>query len=278
MDMVTLNRVSYQYPLEDKDVIRDLTLTLEKGRVYGLIGANESGKTTLCNIIRGFIPELYKGKLTGEVRIKGRRVEEYAAGELATIVGYSFQNPFTQISGVKDTVYEELAYGMENIGVPREEMVRRIEELVHIFHLEELVRNNPFELSGGQKQRVALASMLALDPELVILDEPTSQLDPQSTEDIFDIIRMLKEQGKTILLIEHKVDLIAEYCDDILLMHQGQLVMQGSVQQVLTDPRVLEYGGQLPQTVLYFLARRAQGQSAEKIPLTVQQAYEMLKK
>lgn len=278
MDMVTLNRVSYQYPLEDKDVIRDLTLTLEKGRVYGLIGANESGKTTLCNIIRGFIPELYKGKLTGEVRIKGRRVEEYAAGELATIVGYSFQNPFTQISGVKDTVYEELAYGMENIGVPREEMVRRVEELVHIFHLEELVRNNPFELSGGQKQRVALASMLALGPELVILDEPTSQLDPQSTEDIFDIIRMLKEQGKTILLIEHKVDLIAEYCDDILLMHQGQLVMQGSVQQVLTDPRVLEYGGQLPQTVLYFLARRAQGQSAEKIPLTVQQAYEMLKK
>lgn len=278
MDMVTLNRVSYQYPLEDKDVIRDLTLTLEKGRVYGLIGANESGKTTLCNIIRGFIPELYKGKLTGEVRIKGRRVEEYAAGELATIVGYSFQNPFTQISGVKDTVYEELAYGMENIGVPREEMVRRVEELVHIFHLEELVRNNPFELSGGQKQRVALTSMLALDPELVILDEPTSQLDPQSTEDIFDIIRMLKEQGKTILLIEHKVDLIAEYCDDILLMHQGQLVMQGSVQQVLIDPRVLEYGGQLPQTVLYFLARRAQGQSAEKIPLTVQQAYEMLKK
>lgn len=278
MDMVTLNRVSYQYPLEDKDVIRDLTLTLEKGRVYGLIGANESGKTTLCNIIRGFIPELYKGKLTGEVRIKGRRVDEYAAGELATIVGYSFQNPFTQISGVKDTVYEELAYGMENIGVPREEMVRRVEELVHIFHLEELVRNNPFELSGGQKQRVALASMLALDPELVILDEPTSQLDPQSTEDIFDIIRMLKEQGKTILLIEHKVDLIAEYCDDILLMHQGQLVMQGSVQQVLTDPRVLEYGGQLPQTVLYFLARRAQGQSAEQIPLTVQQAYEMLKK
>lgn len=278
MDMVTLNRVSYQYPLEDKDVIRDLTLTLEKGRVYGLIGANESGKTTLCNIIRGFIPELYKGKLTGEVRIKGRRVEEYAAGELATIVGYSFQNPFTQISGVKDTVYEGLAYGMENIGVPREEMVRRVEELVHIFHLEELVRNNPFELSGGQKQRVALASMLALDPELVILDEPTSQLDPQSTEDIFDIIRMLKEQGKTILLIEHKVDLIAEYCDDILLMHQGQLVMQESVQQVLTDPRVLEYGGQLPQTVLYFLARRAQGQSAEKIPLTVQQAYEMLKK
>lgn len=278
MDMVTLNRVSYQYPLEDKDVIRDLTLTLEKGRVYGLIGANESGKTTLCNIIRGFIPELYKGKLTGEVRIKGRRVEEYAAGELATIVGYSFQNPFTQISGVKDTVYEELAYGMENIGVPREEMVRRVEELVHIFHLEELVRNNPFELSGGQKQRVALASMLALDPELVILDEPTSQLDPQSTEDIFDIIRLLKKQGKTILLIEHKVDLIAEYCDDILLMHQGQLVMQGSVQQVLTDPRVLEYGGQLPQTVLYFLARRAQRQSAEQIPLTVQQAYEMLKK
>lgn len=278
MDMVTLSHVSYQYPLENSEVIRDLSLTLEAGRVYGLIGANESGKTTLCNIIRGFIPALYKGRLTGEVLVKGRPVGEYADGELATIIGYSFQNPFTQISGVKDTVYEELAYGMENIGVPRKKMVERVDELVRIFHLEELVQKNPFELSGGQKQRVALASMLALDPELVILDEPTSQLDPQSTDDIFEIIQLLKRQGKTILLVEHKIDLVAAYCDDILLLHQGRMVMQGSAQQVLTDPKVLDYGGQLPQAALYFLARRAQGQPADRIPLTVQQAYEILKK
>lgn len=149
MDMVTLSHVSYQYPLENSEVISDLSLTLEAGRVYGLIGANESGKTTLCNIIRGFIPSLYKGKMRGEVRVKGRPVGDYADGELATIIGYSFQNPFTQISGVKDTVYEELAYGMENIGVPRETMVERVDELVRIFHLEELVKKTTSSIANS---------------------------------------------------------------------------------------------------------------------------------
>ena len=226
----------------------------------------------MCNIIRGFIPELYRGKLEGEILINGRKISSYDSGELASIVGYSFQNPFVQISGVKDNVYEEIAYGMENIGVPREQMIKRVDELVKMFHLEELVDKNPYELSGGQKQRVALASMIALDPEVVIMDEPTSQLDPKSTEDIFEIVNILKKQGKTIILIEHKIDLVAEYCDSILLMHQGELVMHGDAKDVLTDPKVLEYGGQLPQIVLYFLK---QGKlKGNEIPLTVKEAVE----
>lgn len=193
-------------------------------------------------------------------------------------MGYSFQNPFTQISGVKETVYEELAYGMENIGVPRDEMIDRVEKLIQIFHLEKLKDKNPFQLSGGQKQRVALASMIALDPEIVILDEPTSQLDPQSTEEIFEIIQLLKEQGKTIILVEHKIDLIAEYCDHILLISGGEIGMIGETEEVLTDPKVLTYGGQLPQVVLYFLERRKKTGEKGKIPLTVEQAYKILKK
>ena len=195
MVVISLKNVSYRYPLEERQVIRNVSFEIEKGQVWGLIGANESGKTSICNIIRGFIPELYRGDLEGEVLVKGKKVEDYEDGALASIVGYSFQNPFTQISGVKETVYEELAYGMENIGIPREEMIKKVEELTAMFHLESLVDKNPFELSGGQKQRVALASMLALNPEIVILDEPTSQLDPQSTEEVFEVIRLLKEQG-----------------------------------------------------------------------------------
>ena len=185
-------------------------------------------------------------------------------------MGYSFQNPFTQISGVKETVYEELAYGMENTGVPREKMKEKVEELIRIFHLEKLRDKNPYELSGWQKQRVALASMLALDPEIVILDEPTSQLDPKSTEDIFEIVKLLKEQGKTIILVEHKVDLVAEYCDHILLLADGQVAMQGKTEEILTDPQVLVCGGQLPQVVLYFLEREKRTGKKNKIPLTVQ--------
>ena len=276
MAEIILKNVNYQYPLEEKEVVCDFTYCFEQGKVYGLIGENESGKTTLCNIIRGFIPELYRGKLEGEILINGRKLSSYDSGELASIVGYSFQNPFVQISGVKDNVYEEIAYGMENIGVPREQMIKRVDELVKMFHLEELVDKNPYELSGGQKQRVALASMIALDPEVVIMDEPTSQLDPKSTEDIFEIVNILKKQGKTIILIEHKIDLVAEYCDSILLMHQGELVMHGDAKDVLTDPKVLEYGGQLPQIVLYFLK---QGKlKGNEIPLTVKEAVEKILK
>lgn len=276
MAEIILKNVNYHYPLEEKEVVCDFTYCFEQGKVYGLIGENESGKTTLCNIIRGFIPELYRGKLEGEILINGRKISSYDSGELASIVGYSFQNPFVQISGVKDNVYEEIAYGMENIGVPREQMIKRVDELVKMFHLEELVDKNPYELSGGQKQRVALASMIALDPEVVIMDEPTSQLDPKSTEDIFEIVNILKKQGKTIILIEHKIDLVAEYCDSILLMHQGELVMHGDAKDVLTDPKVLEYGGQLPQIVLYFLK---QGKlKGNEIPLTVKEAVEKILK
>lgn len=278
MNIVSLKNISYQYPLEDREVIKDVSLDIKKGKVYGLIGANESGKTSLCNIIRGFIPELYRGKLKGEVLIHGKKIEEYSMGDLSTIIGYSFQNPFTQISGVKDTVYEEIAYGMENIGVPRDKMIDRVNELIKLFNLEKLVDKNPYELSGGQKQRVALASMLALDPEIIIMDEPTSQLDPKGTEDIFEIIQFMKNKGKTIILVEHKIDLIAAYCDHILLMNNGKLVMNGTVREILTNTKVLEYGGQLPQVVLYFIERIKRGEDFDFIPLTVEEAYEYLEK
>ena len=278
MAVISLKNVSYQYPLEEKSVIQNISYEFEQGKVYGLIGENESGKTTLCNIIRGFIPDLYRGNLTGEVLLNQKAVTGYDSGELSAMIGYSFQNPFAQISGVKESVYEEIAYGMENIGVPRQEMIEKVEELIRLFHLEKLKDKNPYELSGGQKQRVALASVIALDPQIVILDEPTSQLDPKSTEDIFEIINILKKQGKTIILIEHKIDLVAEYCDFILLMQHGKLELEGTVQEVLTDPKVLELGGQLPQVVLYFLElMKKTGKVMKEIPLTVEQAYQAIK-
>ncbi|MFW8052538.1 energy-coupling factor ABC transporter ATP-binding protein [Vagococcus fluvialis] len=280
MSLITLKNINYTYPLESKATIKNLNLTLESGKVYGLIGANNAGKTTLCNIIRGFIPSVYRGELEGEVLLKGKNLTSYDSGEIASIIGYSFQNPFTQISGVKETVYEEIAYGMENLGVLREKMIQKVEELLKLFNLEELKDKNPFELSGGQKQRVALASIIALDPEVIILDEPTSQLDPKSTEDIFNIIKLLKSTGKTIILIEHKIDLVAEYCDDVILMENGQIIMQGPSRSVLTNESVLKHGGQLPQVTLFFLEGKKAGKiSADrKIPITINEAYEFLGK
>lgn len=274
MKILSLENVTYTYPLAEKPAIKKLSFTIEKGKVYGIIGSNESGKTTLCNIIRGFVPELYKGKLEGEIFLKDRPLGTYSLAELAPIIGYSFQNPFTQISGVKDNVYEEIAYGMENLGVEREKMIQKVDELIGMFDLQELVDKNPFELSGGQKQRVAIASMLALDPEIIILDEPTSQLDPSSTTAIFDIIGLLKKQGKTIILVEHKIDLLAAYCDEVILMRNGEVEMLGETRKILTNPAVLSYGGQLPQITQYFIEKFGDKYDFEtiKIPLTVEEA------
>lgn len=273
MSIIELKNVTYQYPLDSEAIIKEIDLSIEKGKVYGLIGNNQAGKTTLCNIMRGFIPEMFLGELTGTVTYKEKAIQQYNIGALAAEIGYSSQNPFTQISGVKDTVEEEIAYGMENIGISPEIMEQKVQELIELFKLEELKEKNPFELSGGQKQRVALASIVALDPEVVILDEPTSQLDPQSTEEIFEIIAMLKKQGKTIIVVEHKVDLLAEYCDEIVLLEDGRIVKNGSAHQVLSDPDILEHGGALPQVSLFYLKHLKQNTS---VPITMAEAIRKL--
>ncbi|KAF1299383.1 ABC transporter ATP-binding protein [Enterococcus sp. JM4C] len=274
MSLIELKQVTYQYPLDVEPVIKEVSLSLEQGAVYGFIGNNQSGKTTLCNIIRGFIPAMFFGELTGEVTYKGKAISSYNVGALAAEIGYSSQNPFTQISGVKDTVEEEIAYGMENIGIAPEIMKAKVQELLGLFHLEELKDKNPYELSGGQKQRVALASVVALDPEVIILDEPTSQLDPQSTEEVFEIIAMLKEQGKTIIVVEHKVDLLAEYCDAIVLLEEGRIVQSGPTHQLLSDPAIVSHGGSLPQVASFF--REELGYTTQ-VPITMDEAIAQLK-
>ena len=274
MSLIELKKVTYQYPLDTEPVIKDVSLQIEAGKVYGLIGSNQAGKSTLCNIIRGFIPALFFGELSGSVTYQGKPVSDYNIGALAAEIGYSSQNPFTQISGVKDSVAEEIAYGMENIGIAPAVMQKKVAELLQLFHLEALQTKNPYELSGGQKQRVALASIVALDPQVVILDEPTSQLDPQSTEEVFQIIQLLKAQGKTIIVVEHKVDLLAEYCDEIILLADGQVVQKGPVQQIFSDPTILTYGGALPQMALFFLNQLHQ---KNQIPITLEEAIQQLK-
>ncbi|MGL9749999.1 energy-coupling factor ABC transporter ATP-binding protein [Enterococcus sp. DIV0170] len=274
MSIIELENVTYRYPLDAEATIKNVDLSIEEGKVYGLIGNNQSGKTTLCNIMRGFIPAMFLGELKGTVTYKGKSIQKYNIGALAAEIGYSSQNPFTQISGVKDTVEEELAYGMENIGLSVEVMGKKVQELLALFKLEELKEKNPFELSGGQKQRVALASIVALDPEVILLDEPTSQLDPQSTEEVFEIIAKLKKQGKTIVVIEHKVDLLAEYCDEIILLEEGQVIKHGTAHQVLSDPDILIHGGSLPQVALFYLKQLKQ---TEAVPITMAEAIRKLK-
>lgn len=267
--------VTYTYPLADEPSIRNVSLNIEEGKFYGIVGENGSGKTTLCAILRGFAPSFYQGDIQGEVLVYGKPIGEYG-GELATKIGYVFQNPFTQISGVKETIFEEVAYGLENFGVPVEEIVERVEAIMKLTHIDSLAEKNPLELSGGQMQRVALASVLVLEPDILIIDEPTSQLDPQGTESVFEIIKMMKDKKKTIILVEHKIDLIAEYADEVLVLRGGKLIAGGDKAQVLSDISLMEQGVQLPQMAILGSRLKEKGFPISEIPVTEKRAVEII--
>ena len=275
--IIELKNVTYTYPLNSRPALKDISLELEAGKLYGIVGGNGSGKTTLCLAIYGFATRFEKGTLQGEILIKGRNIDEYEDGETSRMMGYVLQNPFSQISGVRETVLEEIAYGLENLGVAPEEMEERVVAIAEKTDIESLLMKNPYELSGGQQQRVALASVLVLDPEILVIDEPTSQLDPEGTESIFKIIERLKEEGKTILLVEHKMDLLAEYADEMIVLEDGRNIAVGRTKEVLSDRRLEEHGIQLPQISVIFSELKKRGMCFDSIPVTYNEAVDLLK-
>lgn len=276
--VIEFNNVTYTYPLTKQPAVKNINLQIEPGKLYGVCGENGSGKTTLCLMMCGFVPNFYKGKLEGEVLIKGKKNSEYKPGELSNISSYVFQNPFNQISGVKTSVFEELAFSLENFGVDPDEMERRVLEIAERTGITHLLEKNPFELSGGQQQRVALASVLVLKPEIMVIDEPTSQLDPEGTEGVFEIISEMKHAGSTIILVEHKVDLMAEYADEVIAMKDGEIIACGPTHEVLSDTSLLDRGVALPQSALIGNALKEHGFDFDVVPVLEEEAVEQISK
>ncbi|MCJ8005959.1 energy-coupling factor ABC transporter ATP-binding protein [Lederbergia wuyishanensis] len=265
--IIEMKNVSYRYPVADDWIIKNASFAIEKGKFTAVIGNNGSGKTTLCNIIRGFIPHFYKGELEGEVIVDGKNIVDYQLGQLGEKIGYVFQNPFIQVSGVKDTVFDEVAYGLENLGVEENEIIDRVNEVLKLVKIEHLRDKHPMELSGGQRQRVALASIIVMNPDILVIDEPTSQLDPIGTEHVFDIIRLMKEKGKTIILVEHKMDLIAEYADNLIVLNEGEIVLQGPTREVFANPRFGEHNIQYPHVTEVALHLQKNGVKLNYVPI-----------
>lgn len=277
MAYIELKNITYIYPLVKEPSISNININLEKGKFYGILGANGSGKTTLCNIIRGFIPSFFEGDMKGEVIFEGKNLQEYEIGDLAYKIGYVFQNPFNQITGARDTVYGEIAYGLENFGVNVSEIIERVDRVMELTNISYLKDKNPFELSGGQQQRVAFASVLVLEPDVFVIDEPTSQLDPKETERVFDIIEKLKEMGKTIILVEHKMELIARYCDEVIVLKEGKVIRAGEKHEVLSEIALEEEGVMLPQTVKLADKFRKQGIAIKEKIITADEMIEQLR-
>jgi energy-coupling factor transporter ATP-binding protein EcfA2 len=235
MAIVNLQNVSYKYPFTETPVLDGVSLQTEEGEFVAVVGPNGAGKSTLCYMLAGFVPHFYKGELTGKVEVAGVETQDSTLNEWVLNVGLAFQNPFNQISGAKYTVFEEIAFGLENIGVPRDEMKERVARALEMTGISDLADRSPYSLSGGQQQRVALTSILVMEPKVLVLDEPTSQMDPIGTREVFGVIRTMAERGMTVVLAEHKMEWIAQFADRVIALYEGKILLDGKPGEVLTS-------------------------------------------
>jgi energy-coupling factor transport system ATP-binding protein len=235
--MIELSSVSYTYPHTVQEALHRLSLVLEKGRCIMVTGPSGAGKTTLCLAACGILAHEYGGKKAGVVTINGKNVTDYPGlSAIAQTIGIVFDDAEAQM--IFTTVEEEILSALEYRGLSPEEIERRLAEIMEVTYLSALKDRSPHHLSGGQKQRVALAATLALGNDVLILDEPTSELDEHATRRIVSILKNLKAQGKTLLIVEHKFPYFQEIADTLVVMEHGTITAIGAPEEVLRDSRI----------------------------------------
>lgn len=220
----------YYYPDSEKPALKNVSLQIEEGELVLIAGGSGSGKSSLARVLAGLIPEFYGGRFGGKVYFRGREIEKYGRRNLVREVGIVFQDPEKQL--VMTSVEAEIAFGLENLGLPQEEMLRRVAEVMSYMDMAGVKHEFTDKLSGGQKQKLALASVLAMYPQVLILDEPTSQLDPVEAEEFFNILKNLNEEtGMTVVLIEQRLERCFHLADRVVFMEDGRIIYDGSPKQ-----------------------------------------------
>ncbi len=272
MAEIKVEHLKYRYPLTKELALKDISFSIKPGEFIGIIGENNAGKSTLCQSLVGIIPSFYKGAYGGKVFIDTMEVAKLSVSDICTKVGIVFQNPFNQVTGSKLTVYEEIAFGLENMGLPRPEMIERIDYSLNLLDIYKYKDRNPFDLSGGQMQRMAIASIIAMRPEVIILDEPTSQLDPQGSEEVFRAVQSLSQEGITIIMVEHKMEKIAEYSDRVMLLNDGNLIAFDTPQKIFSMDDLEQYGVNAPTFTRICKSLGIRNQSTDCYPVTLREA------
>ncbi|MFI5261242.1 MAG: energy-coupling factor ABC transporter ATP-binding protein [Candidatus Limnocylindrales bacterium] len=268
--MLRLRCAAYHYPAATRPALHDIDLQVPHGAVVGLVGANEAGKSTLCLVASGMAPAVVGGVLDGALEIDDQPMAHQPPFELAQRVGIALANPVTQLSGVTATVFEEIALGPMNIGLPAGETVQRVEAALAAVGIERLAFQRPGDLSGGESQLVVIASLLAMQPSHLILDEPTSELDPLGARLVAEALHRLAHGGTALLIAEHRTDLLDGLCDRVVVVDGGTIVLDGSADDVLADPRIEALGVQPPAR--YRLARAATRAGTFVEPVALRQA------
>jgi len=277
--VIEVRNLTFRYPFTREPALKNINLVIRRGEFVGILGPCGAGKTTLCLTFNGIIPNMIQGFMEGEVRVMGVDTRTVPTRELAKYVGMVFDNPEYQLSQM--TVEEEVALGLGNLGVPREEMVKRVKEALRIVGLEGLEKRSPFELSGGQQQRLAIAAALVMKPAILVLDEPTSNLDPQGKQEVYYTVRKLnREEGMTIIMADHEVEYMATCADRIIVMDRGRIVLDGPPREVFRHVDLLtKLGLRVPQvTELAHRLRAGYGKWDENYPILTDETVDMVLK
>jgi energy-coupling factor transport system ATP-binding protein len=262
--LLEIENLSYAYPGCEEAALKDVTLSVRQGEFLLLLGASGSGKSTLCRAVNGLVPHFYGGRIEGSVRVDGTETVSSTVAELSRTVGMVFQDPENQM--VTDNTLSEVAFGLENTGLDRLQMRKRVEEVLASLRLSDMRDSSINELSGGQKQKVALASVLVMHPKVLVLDEPTSQLDPISAEDFLSQLKALNDElGLVVILAEHRVERCFHFADRVVVLDHGRITYAGEPSGMIEWSRGKRWVP-LPPITRLFLEGKGNG-----VPLTVKQ-------
>ena len=273
--VIETKNLTYTYPGATKPSIQNVSITINKGDFVILTGPSGCGKTTLCRTFNGLVPHFYNGTLEGEITVAGLKVADHKIHELARHVGLVFQNPENQLFAL--SVEKDVAFGLENSAMPRDEMRKRVDWALQMAGISELSERPPHELSGGQQQRVAIASVLSMQPDIMVLDEPTSFLDPVGAEKIFKVINDLnKKLGITIILVEHRLDLAAKYANKVIVMNEGAVALTGTPREIFTSEKARLIGVGIPKATKLYQHLKRQGVTLKTVPVTTEETANLL--
>ncbi|MFM6407405.1 MAG: ABC transporter ATP-binding protein, partial [Microcystis sp.] len=279
-----LEKVSYIYPESSNLVLKNISLAIHRGEFLGIIGPTGAGKTTLCLTLNGIVPQFYGGRFFGYATVAGLDTLTHPVSTLARYVGAVFEDPETQL--LATSIENEIAFTLENLRLPREEIKARIPKVLAAVRLEGMEKKSPGELSGGQKQRLAIAAALAVQPALLILDEPTSQLDPVGSQEVFATIKELNRHlGVTIVMVSHAAEEMAEYADRLVLLRDGAIEAMGTPAEIYSQVQRLQENALRPPQVATTFALIEQKIGAvatrslreiESIPVTLDRSFARL--
>ena len=228
--MITIKNLSFQYSTEEELVLKNINLSVHRGECILLCGKSGCGKSTLLKIINGIIPEFYQGKITGSVEVAGMNPFETEIYKISEKVGSVFQNPKTQFYTTNTT--DEIAFALENYGLERAKIQKRLQEVQETMHISALMDRNIFALSGGEKQKIAIAAVYALNPEIFVFDEPSSSLDMDSMLELSKLMEQLKEEGKTIIIAEHRLWYLKKLVDRAVYLENGKITKEYSMEEI----------------------------------------------